>query len=200
MGFSRAAFSTFAVLVTLIWASHASAQTQRLRGVVESVDGNALTVKTHDGKDVKVLLDDNYTVSHAVSATLADLTPGTFIGVGAVPDGDGLKAAQVQIFGPNTNASERHGAWSSDPSGTMTNAPVTAVVASQNGGMLTLTAQGQAHDIKVGPDAPIIRTEAGTKDLVKRGAWIGISNGVEKDGVLMAKSIVVSDDRRYPAR
>jgi hypothetical protein len=200
MGFSRAAVSAFAVFVTLIWASNASAQNQRLRGEVESVDGNALTVKTHDGKDVKVMLDDNYTVSHAITATLADLTPGTFVGVGAVPDGDGFKAAQVQIFAPNTTVSERHGAWSSEPSGTMTNAPVTAVVAGQNGGMLTLTTQGQAHDIKVGPDAPIMRTTPGTKDLVKKGAWIGISNAVEKDGVFTAKSIVVSDDRRYPAR
>src|SRR5688500_11687180 len=98
MGLCRATISAFALLVTLIWASNASAQTtQRLRGEVESVDGNALTVKTHDGKDVKVMLEGDYTVSHAISATLADLTPGTFVGVGSVPDGDGLKAAQVQI-------------------------------------------------------------------------------------------------------
>lgn len=201
MGFNRTAVCAFAaVFIGLIGISDASAQTARLRGEIESVDGNALTVKTSDGKTVKVMLEGNYTVNHAVSASLADLTPGTFVGVGSVPDGDGLKAAQVQIFAPTSRATERHGAWSSDPSGTMTNAPVTAVVAGQSGGMLTLTTQGQAHDIKIGPDTPIIRTQAGTKDLVKKGAWIGISNAAEKDGAFIAKSITVSDDRRYPAR
>lgn len=200
MGFNRAVVSVFIVLVSLLWVSGASAQSERLRGEIESVDGNALTVKTQDGRDVKVMLEGDYTVSHAASATLADLTPGTFVGVGSVPDGDGLKAVQVQIFAPTSRAGERHGPWSSEPGGTMTNAPVTAVVTGQNGGMLTLTTQGQSHDIKIGPDTAIIRTEAGTKDLVKKGAWIGISNAAEKDGVFTAKSIVVSDDRRYPTR
>jgi hypothetical protein len=199
MGFSRAAVSAFAVFVTLIWASNAFAQ-QRLRGEVESVDGNTLAVKTPEGKTVKVMLDSDYTVSHAASATLDDLKPGTFVGVGSMPEGDGLKAVQVQIFAPTSRASERHGAWNADPNGMMTNAPVTAVVAGQGGGKLTLTAEGQTHDIKIGPDTPIIKTEAGTKDMVKKGAWVSVSNATEKDGAFSTKSITVSDDRRYPAR
>lgn len=201
MPFNRATVYAFAtVFISLIGISDASAQNARLRGEVEGVDGNALTVKTTEGKTVKVMLEGDYNVNHAVSASLADLIPGTFVGVGSVPDGDGWKAAQVQIFSPTSRSNERHGAWSSEPNGTMTNAPVTAVVAGQNGGMLTLTAQGQAHDIKIGPDTPIMKTEAGNKNLVKKGAWVGISNAVEKDGVFTAKSITVSDDRRYPAR
>lgn len=197
-----ALFSFVAAVAILLPPPSASAQsqTQRLRGEIESVDGDKLSIKTAEGKTVKLVLDGNYTVSHAVVATLDDLKPGTFVGVGSVPEGDGLKAVQVQIFAPTSRASERHGAWGSEPNGMMTNAPVTAVVAGQGGGILTLTAEGQAHDIKIGPDTAIIRTEAGTKDLVKKGAWVGVSNAVEKDGVLMAKSITVSDDRRYPTR
>jgi hypothetical protein len=65
---------------------------------------------------------------------------------------------------------------------------------------MTLTLNGKTYEIKVPPEAPVVRTEAGTKDLVKPGAWVGISNAVEKAGVLSAKSILVSDDRRYPVR
>lgn len=175
-------------------------QAQRLRGEITAIDGATITLKTPDGKNPKVTLADGYTVNHAVVVRLTDIKPGTFVGVGAVPDGDGLKAAQVQIFPPNATARERHGEWSSDQSGTMTNAPVTAVVAGQNNGMLTLTTGGKNYDIKVPDDVPVMKTEAGNKDLVKAGAWVSISNATEENGRLSAKAITVSDDRRYPAR
>lgn len=175
-------------------------QALRLRGEIEKMDGNTLTVKTPEGKDAKVILDPNYTVSHAVAIKLSDIKPGTFVGIGSVPDGDTLKAAQVQVFPPDTKASERHGAWSSDPNGLMTNAPATLIVTGQSCDKITLTTKGQNYEITVPPDAPVVRTQAGTKDMVKPGAWIGISNAVDQDGVLLAKAITVSDDRRYPAR
>lgn len=175
-------------------------QAQRLRGEIEKMDGNTLTVKTPEGKDMKVMLAPSYTVSHAVAIKLTDIKPGTFVGIGSVPDGGTLKAAQVQVFPPDTKASERHGAWSSDPNGLMTNAPATMIVAGQSGDKITLTTNGQNYEITVPPDAPVVRTEAGTKAMVKPGAWVGISNAVEQNGVLMAKAVTVSDDRRYPAR
>lgn len=176
-------------------------QAQRLRGEITAMDGSTITVKTPDGKNLKVALADGYTVNHAVVVKLSDIKPGTFVGVGAVPDGDGMKAAQVQIFAPSSNArAARHGEWGSEPSGTMTNAPVTAVVAGQSNGMLTLTADGKNYDINVPDDVPVMKTESGTKDLVKSGAWVSISNATEENGMLLAKAITVSDDRRYPAR
>lgn len=203
MGHTHVAIRLVAAIVLGIvaFSSDATAQqSQRVRGEVESVDGNTVTVKSHDGQTVRVVLAEKLRVNHAISAKLTDLTPGTYVGVGAFPDGDGLKAAHVQIFPPTTGAREGHGAWSADPSGTMTNAPVTAVVAGQSGGMLTLTTKGQSYDIKIGPDTPIMRTVAGTKDLVKKGAWIGITNATEKNGVLTTQQVLVSDDRRYPVR
>lgn len=191
---------TAALIGSVAIAPANAQQTQRLRGEIASVDGATITVKTHDGKTVKVALADGYTVNHAVVVKLDDIKPGTYVGVGAMPDGDGMKAAQVQIFPPNSTVRERHGEWSSAPSGTMTNAPVTAVVAGQRDGMLTLTTGGKNYDIKVPADVPVMKTEAGTKDLVKPGAWVSISNATEQNGMLSTKSITVSDDRRYPAR
>ena len=175
-------------------------QTQSIRGEITSTDGATITVKTHDGKTVKVLLEGEYRVNHAVVVKLADVKPGAYLGVGAVADGEGMKAAQVQIFPPNATARERHGEWTPGESGTMTNAPVTAVVANQNDGILTLTTGGKNYDIKVPADVPVMKTEAGTKDLLKVGAWIGILSAVEQNGIFTTKSITVSDDRRYPAR
>ena len=201
MGFTRITLGIFAsILATALFTSAASAQTQRLRGEIVSVDGATITVKTNDSKTMKVTLADGYTVNHAVVVKLADVKPGTYMGIGAVADGDGMKAAQVQIFPPNATARERHGEWSSDQSGTMTNAPVTAVVVGQSDGMLTLTTGGKNYDIKVPADVPVMKTQAGTKELIKTGAWVSISNAAEENGSLTTKAITVSDDRRYPAR
>ena len=191
---------TAALICGAAVAPAAAQQAQRLRGEITAMDGATVTLKTADGKSLKVALADGYSVNHAVVVKLADIKPGTFIGVGALPDGDGLKAVQVQIFPPNSTVRERHGDWTSDQSGTMTNAPVTAVVAGQSNGMLTLTTGGKNYDIKVPDDVPVMKTEAGTKDLVKPGAWVSISNAVEQNGMFAAKAITVSDDRRYPAR
>ena len=203
MSFTRA--TVLSAFVAAFVASAASVpavaqQAQRLRGEIEKMEGDTITVKTTEGKDVKVMLDPSYTVSHAVAIKLSDIKPGTFVGIGSIPEGDGLKAAQVQVFPPETRASERHGAWSSDPNGMMTNAPATAIVVGQGNGKITLTTNGKNYEITVPPEAPVVRTEAGTKDLVKPGAWVSISNAVDQNGMLMTKAITVSDDRRYPAR
>jgi hypothetical protein len=188
-----------AVFVTAASGS-ALAQTQRLRGEIETMSGNTITVKTPEGQNVKVMLDPNYTVNHAVKIKLTDIKPGTYVGIGSMPEGDELKAMQVQVFPPDTRAREMHGAWSADPSAMMTNAKTTMVVAGQKDDKITLTTHGQNYTITVPPEAPVVRTEAGSKDLVKPGAWVGISNAVEQNGVLTTKAIIVSDDRRYPAR
>ncbi|MGE5539055.1 MAG: hypothetical protein ACM30I_10575 [Gemmatimonas sp.] len=175
-------------------------QAQRIRGEVESVDGNVVAVKTPEGKTVKVRMDDNASVLHAAKASLSDIKPGAFVGTGALPDGDAWKAAEVHIFPQGSRQGEGHRTWSSNPAGTMTNAEVTAAAVSAANGKLTLTTNGQNYTINVPPEAPIVRFEKGSTALVKKGAWVEFSNSADKDGVLVAKNITVSDDRRYPVR
>jgi carbonic anhydrase/acetyltransferase-like protein (isoleucine patch superfamily) len=173
----------------------------RLRGEMTKLSGDTLTVKTDDGKTADVTLDSGYTVSHAVAIKLADIKPGTFVGVGAsLPENGVMKAMQVVVFPANTRASERHGAWGSDSNATMTNAPATLVVAGQSAGKLTLTTGGQNYEIAVPPDAVVVRIEDGSKDLLKPGAAVSMSNVASKDGKLSARAVTVSDDKRYPTR
>lgn len=180
--------------------SAAAQQAQRFTGEVQSVKGDDVMVKKPDGQVVDVVLAGDVAVNHAVKASLADIKPGSFIGTGAYPDGDSFKAAEVHIFPEGSRQGEGHRPWSSDPSGTMTNAEVTAAVVSADRDQLTLTTNGRSYKITVPPDAPIVRFEKGSKSLVRKGAWVGVSNGVERNGKVAVKSITVSDDRRYPVR
>ncbi len=70
----------------------AQPQTVRIRGPIQAVDGSTITVKAGEAGDVKVKLADNVAVFGVVKATLADIKPGVFIGVGATPQADGSAA------------------------------------------------------------------------------------------------------------
>ena len=85
-----------AALVAALATSSALAQqpqTVRLRGPIAAVDGSTLTVKAGEAGDVKVKLTDNAAVYGVVKASLADIKPGAFIGVGATPQADGSQRA-----------------------------------------------------------------------------------------------------------
>ena len=159
--------------------------------------GNDITVKTVEGKTVTVALDPAFTVNHTVKAKLADIKPGDFVGTGAYPDGDAWKAAEVHIFPKGSRQGEGHRPWSSDPTGTMTNAEVTADVVASGKNQLTLTTAGKSFAINVPDSAPIVRFTEGGQDLVKKGAWVGISNAVEKDGKLFGRG--TSDMKSFVA-
>ena len=189
------------IAATLTAALPALAQESgRLRGEIEKISGDMLTVKSAEGKSVQVMLEPGYTVSHAINVKLSDIKPGSFVGVGALPDGDGMKAVQVVVFPPTSRATERHGAWASDPAGTMTNAPATQIVTGQKDGKLTLTTGGKDYEITVPPEAPVVTTQPSNAAMVKPGAWIGISALTEAGGKYSTKAVTVSDDKRFPSR
>src|SRR5467141_4137880 len=75
----------------------AQPQTVRIRGPIQAVDGSTITVKAGEAGDVQVKLADNVAVFGVVKATLADIKPGVFIGVGATPQADGTQRA-IQIM------------------------------------------------------------------------------------------------------
>ena len=133
MGIIRASSLIVAAGAALALATAGAAnaqQTERLRGEVQSVDGNTVAVKTPDGKIATVALADNYRVTHATKKSLVDIAPGDFVGTGALPDGDGWKALEVHIFPKGSRTGEGHRPWQPGAAegGTMTNAAVSATV------------------------------------------------------------------------
>ena len=57
-------------------------ETMRVRGTIEKVDGSTLIVKSRDGADLKIAVVGDKPVYTALEkASLADIKPGTYIGV-----------------------------------------------------------------------------------------------------------------------
>src|ERR1700759_3767608 len=88
---SLAAFALIAV------SSHAIAQQSptpsRVRGAIEGVDGDVLTVKSRSGEDVKLHMTGDMKVVGIVKISMADIKNGSFIRATTVPGPDGSQNA-----------------------------------------------------------------------------------------------------------
>jgi hypothetical protein len=190
-----------AALIAVISASSAFAQqTVRVRGTIEKVDGNTLTVKAADGSAVTLMLTGNAAVVGVAKATLADVKEGSFVGSAAMPQPDGSqKALEVHIF-PETmrGTGEGHRPFSV-PNSTMTNGTVGDAVTASDGQSFTVKYKGGEKKIVVPPGVPIVRYEIGERSELKPGAHVTATNAVKKpDGTLEAARINVGRDGVVP--
>jgi PKD repeat protein len=192
-----------AALAAVLAASSAFAQQQqtiRIRGPIQAVDGSTLTVKAGEAGDLKVKLADNAAVFGVVKASLADIKPGSFIGVGATPQADGSqRAIQIMIFADvQRGTGEGHRPWDR-PNTTMTNATVDQTVAGVDGQVVTVKYKDGEKKIIVPPEAVIRAYMVGSKDELKPGANIMIVRATKQpDGTFGADRVNVGRDGIEP--
>ena len=192
-----------AALMAALAASSAYAQQQqtvRIRGPIQAVDGSTLTVKAGEAGDLKVKLADNVAVFGVVKASLADIKPGAFIGVGATPQADGSqRAIQIMIFADvQRGTGEGHRPWDR-PNTTMTNATVDTTVAGVDGQVVTVKYKHGEKKIIVPPEAVIRAYMVGSKDELKPGANIMIVRATKQpDGTFGADRVNVGRDGIEP--
>lgn len=144
----------------------------RIRGEIQALAGDMLSVRTAEGVDAKVKLAAGYSVGGVVKATVADIRKGSFVGVGARPQPDGsLLAVQVFIFPEATRGTgEGHRPWSVLPESTMTNATVAETVTRVDGSTIMLTYPGGEQRVTITPEANIIvAVPAQPEELVAGG-------------------------------
>ena len=176
------------------------AQNRRIRGSIESLDGNLLTVKARDGASVKIKLADNWQVSSYTRADIGDIKVGTYIGVGGTPQADGSqKAVSINIFPESARGlGEGFRPWDMAPSGTMTNANVAEAVTGVDGQTLLLKYKDGEKKIIVPSSAQIARFGPGEKSEIKPGAAVAISAVTKPDGSLEAARVGVGRDGLVP--
>jgi hypothetical protein len=176
------------------------AQNRRIRGIIENLDGNLLTVKARDGASVKIKLADNWQVTAYTRADIGDIKAGTYIGVGGTPQPDGSqKAVSINIFPESARGlGEGFRPWDMAPNGTMTNANVAEAVAGVDGQTLLLKYKDGEKKIVVPATAQIARFGPGEKSEVKPGAAVAISAVTKPDGSLESARVGVGRDGLVP--
>jgi len=168
-------------------------QPGRIRGQIEKIDGQTLSLKERDGKMLTVHMNDKTRVSALVKSSLADIKNDTFIGVAGMPKPDGsIEAFSVHIFLPAQRGvvPDRHGPWDAKPGSTMTNAYVESSVAGKVGQTLMVKYKGGEKKIVVTPTTAITAVAPGNKSELKAGTQIIImASDKQPDGSVTAKNL-----------
>ncbi|MBB3571433.1 hypothetical protein FHX05_005578 [Rhizobium sp. BK491] len=176
-----------------------AADKARIRGVVESLSGDTLMVKSREGKDVRIRLKPGWAVNGIVNASVTDIKPGDFVGIASVPTDSGINGALEVLIFPAAMKGTGEGdyGWDLKPKSSMTNATVASAVTSVNGPTLSLTYKGGEKKISIPPGTPVVTLGNATKDDIKPGAGViinGTTNGdntIESDRVLVGINGVI---------
>jgi len=199
-------FSSLIAALALASAVVATASAQqpptvRIRGTIEAVDGSVLSIKSREGTDIKVRMTDNVAVFGVAKTELSEIKEGSYIGVTAMPEPDGVqKAVAVHIFPENQRgAAEGFRPWDQRPNSTMTNATVAQTVKGTDGQNILVKYKDGEKKVLVPPGTPIVTFLAGDKSELKAGARIIIFGAVKKDdGTLEANRVNVGRDGITP--
>jgi hypothetical protein len=187
----------FALLLLLLVATAALAQAPtRVRGTITSVDGDVLSVKSREGKELKIQLAPDAQVALTKKASAADFKPGAYVGVTSVKGPDGrLVARRVHALGPQVP--QMHAAWDSIPGSMMTNATLDATAQVGAGTELVLKNKDGEQKILVTPQTEYYTFAPGTRADLKPGESI-FTGAAQKDGKLVAQRVTVSKDGVNP--
>lgn len=184
----------------------AQAQNVRVRGTIEKLDGNVLSVKSRDGAELKLTLKDNVNIRGVVKAKLDDVKASTNVAITSKPRPDGsLEAVELRIFPPGPFNSF-HGDWDLTPGSPtfMTNGAMQQSVAAVDGQVLTVEYKipPDKTDIKkivVTPRTIIATTVASTKADLKPGLKVFVANAPKlPDGSLDVGAIQVEKEIAPP--
>jgi hypothetical protein len=192
--------AAFALAVAPALAQNAPVASARATIETMSADGAALGVRTRAGEAQTVHLSAKTRFVLVVPASLADVKPGSFIGVAALPgDGSELKAMEVHIF-PEAMRGTGEGFRPFDlaPKSSMTNGAISARVDAASGPKLTVAYKGGEQTIVVDPKTPIVAFEPGAQTDLKPGAAIIARGAKQEDGSIDAGFVLIGKDGLVP--
>lgn len=172
----------------------------RIRGTVEKLDGNMLTVKARNGQSMTIKMADNFVVMGIAKASLDDVGSGKFIGTTTVGERNGaLIAEEVHIFPENMRGTgEGHYDWDLRPNSKMTNANVANVTSMGKDRVMTVQYKGGEKKILVPANAVVVSFQPTDKSELKPGAQVFVNSQKQPDGSLTAPRVNVGLKGQVP--
>src|SRR5260221_1152956 len=172
----------------------------RIRGTVEKIDGQMLTVKANSGQSMTIKLADNFIVMDVAKAIVADIGSGKFIGTTTVGERNGaLVALEVHIFPENMRGTgEGHYDWDLRPESKMTNANVASVTTMGKDRVLTVQYKGGEKKVLVPENAVVVLFTPTERSELKPGASVFVNSQRQPDGSLTAPRVNVGLKGQVP--
>jgi hypothetical protein len=212
---------SLALLLQACSKSSVSSQPEHVRGTIESLDGQVLTVATSDGS-VRVQLAPSTAIATVVQSNRSHLTDGSFLGITSVAGPDGSRrAVEVHVFpeamrgtgegnyawdwpGASGNSKMTNGTASKMTNGTISNSKMTngTVTAQDGGSSLTLQykdgASGGSQPITIPSGIPIVALEPGKSSDLQPGVHVFVVATRDSPGVLTAARVVAGKNGVVP--
>ena len=191
------AFSVAALALPAAAQAPAGPPPAPVRGTVQSLVGNTLTVAQASGP-AAVILADNWTVTVLKNIGVSAIQPGSFIGTTNVdkPDGTG-QSTEVHVFPPGQRGGEGHYPMGSSGN-MMTNGDVTTVVTDAKGQELDIKYNGRGgsgvRHVVVPPGTPVVLFTSGDHSVVKPGIQVLVFAFKGQDGALHAMGVLTSEN------
>jgi len=172
----------------------------RIRGMVEKLDGQMLTVKSRSGESMNIKLADNYAVVGIGKAGIADIASGKYVGTTTVGERDGaLVALEVHIFTEAMRGTaEGHIDWDLRPASKMTNANVASITSMGKDRVMLIQYKGGEKKVLVPADAVVVAYMPADKSELKPGAQIFMIALRQPDGSLAAARVNVGLNGQVP--
>jgi hypothetical protein len=172
----------------------------RIRGTIEKLDGQVLTIKANDGQTQTVKLTDNFVVMGISRASVEDITSGKFIGTTTVGERNGaLVALEVHIFPENMRGTgEGHYDWDLRPTSKMTNANVATVTSVGKDRVLEVQYKGGEKKVLVPENAVVVSFTPSDRSVLKPGAAVFVNSQRQPDGSLSAARVNVGLNGQMP--
>jgi hypothetical protein len=198
---------------------------EHIRGTVQSVNGEVLTVATPAGSRT-VRLAPSTTVATIVQSDRSQITDGSFLGITSVKDPDGSqRAVEVHVF-PEAMRGTGEGSYGWDWPGAsagskmtngtavgskMTNGTVSrskmtngTVTAQPGGSALTLQYKGKgggsggSQTIAIPPDIPVVALHPGQVGDLQPGVHVFVVATPSSDGALTANRVLAGKEGVVP--
>ena len=218
--------TVFGTMILVQACRHKSAVTSgdHVRGTVESLDGQVLTVSTATGS-VRVQLEQSTTVATVVQSDRDRITGGSFLGITSVTAPDGSeRAVEVHVFPegmrgtgegsrewdfPGARGSAGRMTNGTAGSSTMTNGTVAGstmtngtVTHREPGSALTLRYKDGGSDgsrtITIPSDIPVVAIEPGQAVDLKPGTHVFVVAHRNSGGMLSADRVLAGKDGVVP--
>ena len=191
------------VLVTALtapaFAQAPAGKPMRVRGTVEKLDGQMLTVKERNGDTAAITLAPNFAVVALVKKSVGDIKPGDFVASTGIRGKDGkLHAIEARILPKALPDGGRQYAWDSMPDSVMTNATVGTVSEAPDGAVLHVKFKGGESEYSIGPDVPVLASVPGDKSLLKPGAAVFVIALKHPDGSITSSRLYAEKDGVKP--
>src|SRR5436309_16079370 len=199
--FTRPLIAVAMVAASSLYAiAQQSPSPSRVRGTIEGVDGDVLSVKSRGGEDVKLHMTGDLRVVGITRISLSDIKVGSFVGTTTVPGPDGgNNALEVHVF-PEDMRGTGEGSRPYDlrPNSSMTNATVADSVVGNDGHTLLIKYKDGEKKVTVGPDTPVVTYVPAGKPDLKPGAKVIAFMKKMPDGSFETNRVSVGRDGLTP--